>query len=683
MPHPSSAHATSRAALSALTCLRAFPRLRQRRAEVPVHSPTAGLSGGLPCAAKGILRTGGLEARRWAGSAALAVREEEEIEDVAPRLSREGSAMDHALEQEEKRGSGLRGNHTRGNGNLITEDIVDTSLSLLDARIMQESGARSKPLKRKTVEDRPLRPPSAAHPAVTRTAGHVNIPRDPSDPSPSAQRGPSCDRITDSTETDELVWDTEHILDQSLDSSSRRARARNTSRDLPWPTRHLRLRTVRPVDVDYAENAFHTARRRLSREDSVHRDVLMAHINHMLYLAARIPDVKAYSRIKAYLREHDLPPDSYTYLTRLILMDKMNQMNQLPGICRSFNERRVVSTPQAEQGRKRKTIDGEDATVLLNMTIWMLAKRAQWNIVGPAYNKLLIHTPHVTRHLSSAFPPDYFTPSHDVSFGIYFRNETALDKITYQSLIRALAFHGNIIPALAVMQDLLNDSRGYTVASSDFIALFQGFARFGRIPVGWEELGMTLGDMQADVFADSMASLRPGLGDDDFPANVKSEKATDRAMFPPPIFPEASRPGSSTSKMDALKHMTEIWAGKINTWERPGATMPTKLEREWTLVTLQQVFHSFLALAPVFDSPRMSTTSRKWWEPSLAEAPSPKNIFYIMLAFSRTTDNNVPVLRAVWRHLESKFGEGNEEGWTGWRLDARLRRLKEWLREGK
>lgn len=58
-----------------------------------------------------------MEARRWAGSAALAVREEEEIEDVAPRLSREGSAMDHALEQEEKRGSGLRGNHTRGNGN--------------------------------------------------------------------------------------------------------------------------------------------------------------------------------------------------------------------------------------------------------------------------------------------------------------------------------------------------------------------------------------------------------------------------------------------------------------------------------------------------------------------------------------------------------------------------------------
>jgi hypothetical protein len=135
--------------------------------------------------------------------------------------------------------------------------------------------------------------------------------------------------------------------------------------------------------------------------------------------------------------------------------------------------------------------------------------------------------------------------------------------------------------------------------------------------------------------------------------------------------------------MDALKQMTEIWAGKINTWERSDVSTPTRLEREWTLVTLQQVFHSFLALAPVLDPPRMLTTPRKWWEPSLAEAPSPRNIYYIMLAFSRTTDNNLPVLRAVWQHLESKFGEGNEEGWTGWRLDARLRRLKEWLKEEK
>jgi hypothetical protein len=425
----------------------------------------------------------------------------------------------------------------------------------------------------------------------------------------------------------------------------------------------------------------------------LHRDVLMAHINHMLYLAARVPDVRAYSRIKAYLREFDLEPDSHTYLTRLILMDKMNQMNQLPGICRSFNERRVIPDYPGEQGRKSKTIDGEDATVLLNMTIWMLAKRAQWNVVGPAYNKLLIYTPYATKHLSSAFPPDYFTPSHDPSFTLYFRNETTLDKITYQSLIRALAFHGNIVPALSVMQDLLNDSRGYTVALSDFIALFQGFARFGRIPVGWEELGMPLEDAAGeDVYADSEAPLRPDLGDD-HSSSAKSVKPTERAMFPPPTFPEASRPGSSgSSKMDALKQMTEIWADKINAWEQPGAatpSMPTRLEREWTLVTLQQVFQSFLALSPIFDAPRSSassrtsaTSSRKWWQPSLAEAPSPRNIYYIMLAFSRTTGNNLPVLRAVWQHLESKFGEGNEEGWTGWRLDARLRRLKEWLTEG-
>lgn len=580
---------------------------------------------------------------------------------------------------------------------------MDSSFSALDARMAQASrtNIRSKSSKKKSVEQSPLRPPAGIRPEPSKPSTDVAAEAISLDSSAAASTsthttGFAKGATSDLSETDEIVWDTEHILDQALDTSSRKVRNRSGTRNLPWPTRHLRLRTVRIVDVEFAENAFNTARRLLAQGDAMgplHREVILAHINHMLYLSARVPDVRTYSRIKAYLREYDLEPDSHTYLTKLILMDKMNQMNQLPGICRSFNERRVIPDYPGEQGRKSKTIDGEDATVLLNMTIWMLAKRAQWNIVGPAYNKLLIHTPHATKHLSSAFPPDYFTPSHDLSFTLYFRNETALDKITYQSLIRALAFHGNIVPALAVMQDLLNDSRGYTVTSSDFIALFQGFARFGRIPVGWEELGMSLGDVAGeDVYADSLAPLRPDLGDDDFPSSAKSEKSTERAMFPPPIFPEASRPGSSgTSKMDALKQMTEIWAGKINAWEQPGTATPTtRLEREWTLVTLQQVFQSFLALSPVFDSPRTSTstgasatTSRKWWEPSLAEAPSPRNIYYIMLAFSRTTDNNLPVLRAVWQHLESKFGEGNEEGWTGWRLDARLRRLKEWLVEGK
>lgn len=431
----------------------------------------------------------------------------------------------------------------------------------------------------------------------------------------------------------------------------------------------------------------------------------MAHINHLLYLSARIPDSEGYARIRAYLREYDLEPDSHTYLTQLILMDKMNQMNQVAGICRKFNQRRLApgDTTQERTGRGKRTIDGADATVLLNMTIWMLAKRGQWNIVGPAYNKLLKHTPHATPHVSAAFPRDYFTPSHDLSFDLYFRNTTFLDKITYQSLIRALAFHGNVVPALAVMQDLLNDSRGYTVALSDFVALFQGFARFGRIPVGWEDLeGVAYGQgVHSDaVYGDAKGALRPPLWEEEAPSPVKP--TPESPMFPPPIFPEPSFPGSTTAspssrshKMDALKQMTEIWAGRVNTWDQfPESehhrAAPTRLEREWTLVTLQQVFQSFLAIPPVLDAPQQSPSdpfvgraTKKWWEPSLAEAPSPRSIYYIMLAFSRTTDSNLPVLRAVWEHLENKFGEGNEEGWIGWRLDARLRRLQDWLAVGK
>ncbi|GHJ85259.1 hypothetical protein NliqN6_1661 [Naganishia liquefaciens] len=531
-----------------------------------------------------------------------------------------------------------------------------------------------------------------------------------------------------SPETQELIWDTEHILDQALDTSLRRGRKSTTAdtpRGLPWPTRHLKLRTVRPVDVEYAEAAFNAARRRLAQlesrrrrrpqdeqtRDPQHVQVLTAHINHLLYLAARIPDPEAYARIRAFLRQYDLEPDSHTFLTRLILVDKTNQVDHVGAICQKFN-RRVVPPRYAlneRSSRGAKTIDGEDATVLLNMTMWILAKRAQWNIVGPAYNKLLKHTPHATTHISAAFPRDYFTPSHDLSFDLYFRNTTVLDKITYQSLIRALAFHGNVVPALAVMQDLLNDSRGYSVALSDFVALFQGFARFGRIPVGWEDLEVAAyarGAQGDAVYANARDELRPPAWDDEAPDVAIKSARRDPSIFPPPIFPEPSFPGCTMTttpstlsgrshKMDAIKQMTEIWAGKVNAWDQHSESpsrqhsAPTRLEREWTLVTLQQVFQSFLAISPIADapSPLASDTSRattkKWWEPNLAEAPSPRSIYYIMLAFSRTTDTNVSVLREVWEQLERKFGEGNEEGWTGWRLDARLRRLKQWLAVGE
>lgn len=88
MPHSTAVHATARAAVSAMTCLRAFPRLRQRTAYATQH-PSLEVQRGLGCGLRDDGKAG-LGNRRWAGSAALAVREEEEVEEVVPRRLEEG-----------------------------------------------------------------------------------------------------------------------------------------------------------------------------------------------------------------------------------------------------------------------------------------------------------------------------------------------------------------------------------------------------------------------------------------------------------------------------------------------------------------------------------------------------------------------------------------------------------------
>ncbi|KAJ9128357.1 hypothetical protein QFC24_000650 [Naganishia onofrii] len=774
---------TSRAAINSLTCLRAFPRLRKHTlaSATTVHQkqelvkPILAVRGyhGLATARRPSIalvkgQVQGYEAtgRRWAGSAvAVATREEEDAAEDGASGGWYGGLTQRDVEEEQVGNAQLTRTRSERsmenlNGSLSqSERIVHDSLSALDDQLPPSGsavvGRRSDRLSvgqqtRHTPKNDQTRPllMSSHRSSDTRSSKASTI-----DPQISS-----------------MIQDTELILDQALlavPPSSSRDRNRSRERNLPWPIRHLRLRTVRPVDVEHAENAFHQARQRLARleqplphnstntsaskstihdpygpdvdDRTLHKQVLRAHINHLLYLSARIPDPVGYKRIMAYLREYELEPDGWTWLTRLVLVDKVGDrvgagaqgragaggvLRQLEGVCRDFNRRTSSESGGAEEQygqtmtgeettRGKPSIDGDNATVLLNMTLWILAKRGQWSIVGPAYNKLLSDQSSYTpgHHPSSAFPLDYFTPSHDLStFNLFFNPTTNLNKITYQSLIRALAYHGNIVPALAVMQDMMNDKRGYTVGVCDYVSLFQGFARFGTIPVGWEAMAghypTPVGD---DTFLDPMRSLRPQEEEDEYSAS-----SARRDFFPPPIFPGPLHPGpvtqdrptTSNSKKDAMKQMTEIWAGNVGSsaWNDgsssgiekgtgKGSTTsgPSKLEKEWTLVTLQQVFHSFLATSPSPPLPantvtattttttNPTTTHRRYWDPSPAEAPSPRNIYYIMLAFARTTDRNKEVLRAVWKHLEGKFGDENEEGWVGWRLDARLRRMREWL----
>jgi hypothetical protein len=45
------------------------------------------------------------------------------------------------------------------------------------------------------------------------------------------------------------------------------------------------------------------------------------------------------------------------------------------------------------------------------------------------------------------------------------------------------------------------------------------------------------------------------------------------------------------------------------------------------------------------------------------------------MAFARCSDGDPEVLRSVWADLEDKFGPASEEGWVGWHVDKRLKRI--------
>jgi pentatricopeptide repeat protein len=95
-----------------------------------------------------------------------------------------------------------------------------------------------------------------------------------------------------------------------------------------------------------------------------------------------------------------------------------------------------------------------------------------------------------------------------------------------------------------------------------------------------------------------------------------------------------------------------------NIWQQ--STSPSTNESQWTISNLREIFNSFIHLSP-------ST--------QYSQAPTPDKIWTILLALGRTTNGDEGTLVEVWERLEGKFAS-EENGWWGWTIDGRLRRLR-------
>ncbi len=410
------------------------------------------------------------------------------------------------------------------------------------------------------------------------------------------------------------------------------------------------------------------------------RFVLHAYINHLLYLAARARSEDSYTRIYGFLVEFDLAPDSWTYLTRIILSSEKNQFNEMGKICRmswsSWRRLSKVAAPFSEtaEGEVGRELRGD--RVVLNATLWAYAKAGRWDLVGPIYAILRRHLSEsslgkdilIVDPESESFP---FPSSQNDFFNsrsinpIFPPTDLIPDKVSYQLLIRALAYHGNLRSALLVVQDMTQDPRCYKMEMSDFVGIFQGFGRFGTVPAS------------------------PNTDEDWFSSDIESQ-TSQSSNFPPTISPEPIRVdgGVAARPTSAFRKLTDIWAEKVNSWDRKPEEkedidpVTKAIAQEWSLPTLERLFSAFLAITPppLPDPPKISPDDFVAEGSSRVIAirgPTERGVFYILTAFARMTGHDAEVMRMVWTDLERKFGPENREGWIGWNVDNRLRRMVE------
>lgn len=548
-------------------------------------------------------------------------------------------------------------------------------------------------------------------------------------------------------------------------SHSRSCQPSPRSLAIPHPTRTLPFRTVLDSDVHSLEKSFNTLRSQSTYDLTLREDqnAVRAYVNHLLWLSAKVPNMRMYNRISHVLKDMgDLKPDSFTFLTRVVLLDRLDQVDQIPVVWRAHAEQ--VQAQEQAQGqrttdkdkngrrgnfRPRKKVE-KGMTVMVNAVLWALAKRGRWDIVQPMYTKLLLNlkrsqgdhsgrrgddvndaevSPEIEEldaNLSKfpSTPPNYSSTLNPYSFPL--STSAIPDQITYSLLIQSLAFHGNFGSAVSVLQDLIADPRGYTPDPSVFVALFRGFARFGRVPEVDEE---GEGEGENEEESGRLAGVRDGEGArEDFwlrtirTAHERADGDTLRPgdnsrrrrsrLFPDPIYPEPLTLDGRDDTADSLREqetdrqhgdrdrgsttfqrLTDIWARRVSDWQQqtsnpPPTTMKNaNFESQWTLSALNQLFMAFLSIQP---QPRpqaqpqqtqdrnqaSDTANAELPESSGNRAPTPRAIHMILTAFARTTGEDKEALRNVWDDLENKFGPDNKEGWRGWKEDQRLQTLK-------
>lgn len=380
-------------------------------------------------------------------------------------------------------------------------------------------------------------------------------------------------------------------------------------------------------------------------------------INTLLAIASRTGSKRALKRTLDLLESRaDLAPDR---ITHLILLNQCGRSGQLEGVM--------------EHARHLMLSEGGLGTDGVNAMIWAYGHNGRLDYALRLYERL---------HHAAFIPPPglRITPP---AFNLIEENQHSIfsipnidhtlssivpDHITYTALLQCMSYHGDFMGAIAIFRDLVaaessplnhsdnssaNKSPRYIPPTAEtYRALFLGFTRFGV-------------NTESNVGFHFTSSRRR------HPTRLWS--TVHDHTFPIPTHPP--RP----PRLDIVSH--ESYSA-------------------WTASNLSIIFNEFLDL-PLFH--HASRTARRQDEKDPELAPS-SVIYWALVAFARTTDNDKGAMREAWHRMTRSFdlgvcgslsaGSASSDKWESpssysdshstirkWRPRGRLKRLVEWIEE--
>ncbi|KAF8528677.1 hypothetical protein JB92DRAFT_742577 [Gautieria morchelliformis] len=348
----------------------------------------------------------------------------------------------------------------------------------------------------------------------------------------------------------------------------------------------------------------------------------------LLDIASRTLNDQAIHHALSLLAASELPWNNVTHMARLPYYIHTNQLRAVRGILLASVTR------------------GLDL-ITLNGCLWAYAYRGRLRMVMQVYDLLRRNIPAEDRIDFGESDPSPFSLDPTNHTGANDRDENpfvnikgfvsqatmAPDSVTYALLIQALCYHGDLIGALTVFRDMVStvdpalrppgshrhvqSAYFYTPTYAIYRAIFLGFARHAN---------------KTSTLANSLISQHQGIDT-------------------VPLKEFASRLTAS-----------------------PTAACPSPLElaavTPWSLESLNKIFERFMEM-------HWEPTGTNAGDPTAPPRPNDRMIYWIMVAYAKTTNRDIKKMFDVWKRLDARFGyESNGE-----KLGGRLGRIDRELEE--